>query len=127
MAATPKTVLVVDDDPVFVDAISAVLETRYTVARAANGTEARAAVAARAPDLIILDVMMDHPSEGFDVARDLHADPVTRAIPVVMLTGVDQVYNYRMETDEGWVPCARFLEKPITPGQLLAHVNELIG
>ncbi len=107
MAARRKTVLVVDDDAVFVDAVSAVLETRYRVVSASNGTEARAAIAAKPPDLVILDVMMDHPSEGFDVARALHADPATAGIPVVLLTGVDQVYNYRMETDEGWVPCAR--------------------
>ncbi|HSK08495.1 MAG TPA: response regulator [Vicinamibacterales bacterium] len=123
----PKTVLVVDDDPVFVDAVSAVLETRYQVRTAANGTAALNSVAEQLPDLIILDVMMDYPSEGFDVARALQADPRTSQIPVVMLTGVDQIYNYRMETDETWVPCARFLEKPITPPQLLAQVGELIG
>ena len=127
MAARSKTVLVVDDDAVFVDAVSAVLETRYRVVSASNGTEALAAIAANPPDLVILDVMMDHPSEGFDVARALHADPATAGIPVVLLTGVDQVYNYRMETDEGWVPCARFLEKPITPEQILTHVGSLIG
>ena len=123
----PKTVLVVDDDAVFAEAVSAVLETKYTVRRAANGTEAWRSIEEQLPDLIILDVMMDYPSEGFDVARALQADPRTSQIPIVMLTGVDQIYNYRMETDETWVPCARFLEKPITPPQLLAQVGELIG
>lgn len=122
-----KTVLLVDDDAVFIDAVSAVLETRYLIRRASNGAEARKSIEEQLPDLIILDVMMDHPSEGFDVARALQADPRTSQIPVVMLTGVDQIYNYRMETDETWVPCARFLEKPITPPQLLAQVGELIG
>jgi len=122
-----KTVMVVDDDPIFREAVGAVLETRYDVREAANGTEALAALAGALPDLIVLDVMMDYPSEGFDVARSLQADERTRLIPVVMLTGVDQVYNYRMETDETWVPCARFLEKPITPERLLQEIGELIG
>ena len=122
-----KTVLLVDDDPVFVEAISAVLETRYRIRTASNGPDALRSVAEVLPDLIILDVMMDYPSEGFDVARSLHGDPKTTAIPVVMLTGVDQMYNYRMETDETWVPCARYLEKPITPDQLLTNLAELIG
>jgi CheY-like chemotaxis protein len=122
-----KTVLIVDDDPVFVDAISAVLESAYEVRQASNGPEALHAVSKTLPDLIVLDVMMDYPSEGFDVARSLHTDPRTRDIPVIMLTGVDQMYNYRMETDETWVPCARYLEKPITPERLLANVSELIG
>jgi CheY-like chemotaxis protein len=123
---TRRTVLLVDDDPIFVDAVSAVLETLYDVRTAANGTAALREVAERPPDLIILDVMMDYPSEGFDVARALSKDPVTRAIPVVMLTGVDQMYNYRMETDETWVPCVRYLEKPIAPELLLDHVAELL-
>lgn len=122
-----KTVLIVDDDPVFVEAASLVLESRYTVLTARNGTTALREVADHAPHLIILDVMMDHPSEGFDVARALYADPGTRGIPVMMLTGVDQIYNYRMETEENWVPCVRYLEKPVTPEQLLAHAAELIG
>jgi putative two-component system response regulator len=121
-----RTILLVDDDPVFVDAVTAVLETQYAVRRAANGAEARRSVEEQVPDLIMLDVMMDYPSEGFDVARALQADPRTRAVPIVMLTGVDQVYNYRMETDETWVPCARYLEKPIAPDRLLAQVAELL-
>jgi CheY-like chemotaxis protein len=122
-----KLVLLVDDDPVFVEAVSAVLETRYEVRSASNGAQAMAAVAKRRPDLIILDVMMDYPSEGFDVARGLQADPRTRDVPIVMLTGVDRVYNYRMETEETWAHCARFLEKPVEPARLLAHISELIG
>ncbi len=121
-----KKVLLVDDDPVFLDAITAVLETRYRVETAANGTEALAAVAAAPPDLVVLDVMMDHLSEGFDVARTLRGQESTSDIPIVMLTGVDQVYNLRLEMDESWVPCDRFLEKPVSPQQLLTEVAELI-
>jgi CheY-like chemotaxis protein len=122
-----KSVLLVDDDPVFVEAVSAVLETRYKVRTAANGTEALAQITAVRPDLIVLDVMMDHLSEGFDVARTLRSDPETAAIPIVMLTAVDQVYNVRMEVEESWVPCERYLEKPVPPETLLATIAELIG
>jgi CheY-like chemotaxis protein len=122
-----KTVLVTDDDEVFVEALSAVLESRYTVRTAANGTEALERVGEKHPDLIILDVMMDYMSEGFDVARKLREDPATKSIPIIMLTGVDQMYNYRMETDESWVPCDRYFEKPIAPDKLLAEVQALIG
>ena len=54
---------------------------------------------------------MDYMSEGFDVARKLRTNPATRSIPLIMLTGVDQLYNYRLEQDESWVPCDRYLEK----------------
>ena len=44
-----------------------------------------------------------------------------------MLTGVDRMYDYRMEQDESWVPCDRFLEKPVEPETLIAEVEALIG
>jgi CheY-like chemotaxis protein len=122
-----KTVLLVDDDQVFVAAVSAVLESRYRVQTAANGTQAFEKILQSPPDLIILDVMMDYMSEGFDVAKKLRRDPETKAIPLIMLTGVDERYNFREEVEESWVPCDRFLEKPIEPESLLAEVEALIG
>jgi CheY-like chemotaxis protein len=121
-----ETVLLVDDDEVFQEAVAVVLGTRYRVVTASNGTEGLARVAQERPDVIILDVMMDHLSEGFDVAGRLRTDPETSSIPIIMLTGVDQVYNLRMEVDEAWVPCDRYLEKPISPQDLLDQVDELL-
>jgi len=121
-----KTVLLVDDDDVFVEAVTAVLESRYRVLRAANGTEGLRMVADEKPDLVILDVMMDYLSEGFEVARKLRNDPETAGLPIIMLTGVDQVYNVRMEVDESWVSCERYLEKPVAPGDLLRYVAEIL-
>ncbi len=125
--ADEKVVLLVDDDAVFVEALKAVLETHYQIRTASSGSEALASVEAAAPDLVLLDVMMDHPSEGFDVARALRSHRDTERIPIIMLTGVDQLYDYRMETDESWVPCNRYFEKPVAPQDLLAQVAELIG
>jgi CheY-like chemotaxis protein len=122
-----KTVLVVDDDSVFAESVTVVLETRYEVLTAGNGTEAFERIAERKPDLIILDVMMDYMSEGFDVARKLRGDPATKDTPLIMLTGVDQRFDYRLEQDESWVPCDRFLEKPVEPEKLLAEVSALLG
>lgn len=123
----PKTVLLVDDDQVFVEAVSAMLESRYRVQTATNGTQALEKVNESPPDLIILDVMMDYMSEGFDVARRLRQDPETKSIPLIMLTGVDERYDYREEVDESWVPCDRYLEKPVDPKILLAEVETLMG
>jgi CheY-like chemotaxis protein len=122
-----KSILLVDDDGVFVEAVSAVLESRYVIRIASNGSEAMDRITEQKPDLIILDVMMDYISEGFDVARKLRSDEQTKSIPIIMLTGVDQMYNYRMEVDESWVPCDRYMEKPVAPEKLLAEVASLIG
>lgn len=122
-----KTVLVADDDSMFVEVLTAILESRYHVRTASNGSEALQSVKAQRPDAIVLDVMMDYMSEGFDVARTLRTDPATATIPIIMLTGVDQMYNYRMEIDESWVPCDRYFEKPVAPERLLAEIRDLIG
>lgn len=122
-----KVILTVDDDPVFHAALEAILSTRYEVRRAANGTEALASVAESHPDLILLDVMMDHLSEGFDVARQLKGDEATRHIPIVILSGVDDVYNVRLEIHESWIPYERFLVKPVSPEKLLATVDEVLA
>jgi len=121
------TVLLVDDDDVFVDAVSAVLEQEFNIRTACNGTEAFAQVAGDKPDVIVLDVMMDHLSEGFDVARKLKKDPATRSIPVVMLTGVDSVYNTRMEVSEAYFVHDAYLEKPVEPRELLSVIQELLA
>ncbi|MCP4896182.1 MAG: response regulator [bacterium] len=123
----PMRILLVDDDEVFRTAVIAVLETRYQVRVAVNGTEAMERVDEEIPDLVILDVMMDHLSEGFDVARKLRSDPRTELVPIIMLTGVDQVYNLRMEVGESWVHTERYLEKPIAPAQLLEEVEQVLS
>ena len=122
-----KSVLLVDDDTLFVAAVTAILESRFEVRSASNGNEAFQAISEARPDLIVLDVMMDYMSEGFDVARKLRQDPETKSIPLIMLTGVDERYDYREEVDESWVPCDRYLEKPVEPEALLAEVEALIG
>ena len=57
-----------------------------------DGEAGLAAALESKSDLVILDVMMDHMSEGFDVARVLRHDDVTALIPIIILTGVDHVF-----------------------------------
>jgi CheY-like chemotaxis protein len=121
------SVLVADDDAVFVESLVSILRARYVVRTASNGGEVLAMVEDDPPDLIILDVMMDHMSEGFDVARTLRGNASTTLIPIIILTGVDRVYNLRMEVDESWVAADRYLEKPVAPDELLRIVEELVG
>jgi len=122
-----QLVLLVDDDPVFLDATTAVVESRYRVRTASNGSEALAAIAEEPPDVVVLDVMMDHLSEGFDVARAVRTGDATRHTKILMLTGVDEVYNLRLEIDETTLPYDRFLQKPVSPDRLLATLAELLA
>jgi CheY-like chemotaxis protein len=120
-----RKVLIVDDEAVLREAVSAVVGQFHDVATAADGREALAAVANVRPDVVILDVMMAHLSEGFDVARALRSDPATAAIRIIMLTGVDEVYDVRQQVGSDWPVCDRYIAKPPEPRELLAAIKEL--
>ena len=106
------SILLVDDDPVFVDAMTAVLSKRYDIWSAADGEEAMASLIEHRPDLILLDVMLTYPSEGYDLAAALKKDPETAGIPIVMLTGVNRVFEIRSRLEKGWVDVEGFHTKP---------------
>jgi len=118
-------VLMIDDDPELVDAVSNLLTAKgYDVFTASNGTEGIATAKKVDPDLIILDVMMTTQTEGFDIARALQADERLRAAPIVMLTGIRKEMSlpFGFEPDENWLPVRQVLEKPLKPEALLSAV-----
>lgn len=118
------TILLVDDDPVFVDAMTAVLATRYDVRAASDGEEAMASLAADRPDLILLDVMLTYPSEGYDLAATLKKNPETAEIPIVMLTGVNRIFEIRSRLEKSWVEVEGFHTKPPDFGKLLETIEK---
>src|SRR5258706_12632061 len=81
-------VLVVDDDANVTALLKRLLmKDDYVVDVASNGASALAAIAARLPDVILLDVVMPD-VDGFTLCRRLKADAVTRFIPVILVTGL---------------------------------------
>jgi two-component system, OmpR family, alkaline phosphatase synthesis response regulator PhoP len=124
-----KKVLMIDDDPEFIDAITNILDAKgYDVVSASDGKDGVAKARQEKPDIILLDVMMTTKSEGFDVARELSKDANLKGTPVVMLTGVRKEMNlsFGFEPDADWLPVAAFLEKPIKPETLLKTIEENI-
>jgi CheY-like chemotaxis protein len=123
-------ILVVDDDVDFVEATTTLLEAKgYDVVSAANGEDGYTMAKAEKPCAMLLDVMMAHDSEGFDVARKLKEDPATKGIPVIMITGIrkSKALPFSFEPDEDWLPVKVVLEKPVKPDDLLKTVNEAVG
>ncbi len=119
-------VLIIDDDPDFVDAILNVLDAKgYEVDSAPNGKIGLAKAKERKPDLILLDVMMTTKSEGFDVAREISKDEQLKGIPVILVTGVRKEMSlpFGFEPDEDWLPVKGVLEKPVKPEVLLKTIE----
>jgi two-component system alkaline phosphatase synthesis response regulator PhoP len=124
-----KKVLMIDDDPEFVDAITNILDAKgYDVVSAGDGKDGVAKAKKEKPDIILLDVMMTTKSEGFDVARELSKDANLKGTPVIMLTGVRKEMNlpFGFEPDADWLPVAVFLEKPVKPEVLLKTIEDNI-
>ena len=124
-----KKVLMIDDDPEFVEAITNILDAKgYDVVSAGDGKDGVAKAKQEKPDIILLDVMRTTKSEGFDVARELSKDANLKGTPVVMLTGVRKEMNlpFGFEPDADWLPVKAFLEKPVKPEVLLKTIEDNI-
>lgn len=121
-------ILVVDDDPDFVEMTSVVLEKAgHLVVTAASGDEGYVCARQEQPDLIMLDVIMDSVLDGVSTSERLHDDSELRDIPVIMVTSIANTdYAELFPTDE-YIHIDAFLSKPITPAALLRQVDRLLA
>jgi CheY-like chemotaxis protein len=121
------SVLLVDDDVDFVEVVGAELENEgFCVTRAHSGQEAREKAPEECPDAIVLDVMMETDTEGFEVARWLREREDLKDIPLIMLTGVNQEFPFKFGPDDMWLPVDKFLEKPVKPARLAGELRTLL-
>ena len=123
-----KKILLIDDAVDFIDVTKVFLEKKgYLVIAAHNGEEGIKKAIETKPDVIVLDVMMTEMTEGFDVSRKIKMEEELKDIPVIMLTAIrkKEKLPWTFEPDESWLPVARFLEKPISPEELLREIEKV--
>ena len=119
-------ILVIDDDIDLCEAVRIVLEKEdFEVSAAQNKVDGERAVQAIHPDLVILDVMMEQPDDGFVLAQELRRAGFQK--PILMLTNVGHVTGIAFDKDEEMVPVDEFYEKPITPTHLVEVVTRLLS
>lgn len=122
--AVPPIVLVVDDEATNRKLLKEILAPLgYEVWLAADGEEALARVASGLPDVILLDVVMPK-RDGYSVCKDLKTDPRTRLIPIIMLTGLDQLPDKLKALSLG---VDDFLTKPFNYAELTVRVRSLVS
>ena len=127
MSAQPK-VLVVDDDPDILDAITTILSTQpYSIDTARDGVECVDKVRADVPDLIVLDLLMPN-VDGFAVVRELRDNPRYAKVPILILTSVrEDASRRRYELETGLAMDVQdYVEKPVSPADLLERVSNLL-
>jgi DNA-binding response OmpR family regulator len=100
----------------------------HTVETAVNGKEGFDKASKFKPDLIILDVMMDEPTEGFHTAYKFRQSAALKFVPILMLTSVNETSPQKFgEKDGEFLPVDAFMEKPIKPKAFVAKVKELLA
>jgi len=119
-------ILLVDDDPDFVEATKAVLESRpYEIITALSGEEGLQKARAEKPDLVLLDIIMPG-VDGFQVCQQLKKDPQLAKIPVIMITSFSERYmETSLAVSQGLsLEAEDFIDKPVAPTELLIQVDK---
>lgn len=118
-------IAIIDDDPDILDASSLVLTSKgYEVVTADNPDDGYRIVKEKNPDLIILDVMMNEPDDGFFLAKKFRRENIET--PIIMYTSVSKSIGMEFGINE-IVPVDDFVEKPIAPDVLIDKVAKLLN
>jgi len=124
-------ILIVDDDPDLTQALKRTLESKqYAVVTASDRPEGMDKIKSEKPDLVILDVVMSTWEDGFEMSRELKADPQFKDMPILMLTAIKDRTGVDFKSaagDPNWLPVDGFLDKPVEPDVLLAEVERLLS
>ncbi|MBN1632749.1 MAG: response regulator [Ignavibacteria bacterium] len=117
-------IAVIDDDPDIREASLLVLNSKgYEVVLGTNPKEGYEIVKKQNPDLIILDVMMDEPDDGFFLAQKFRREGIKT--PIIMYTSISKTVGMDFGVSE-MVPVDDFVEKPISPDTLIQKVEKLL-
>jgi CheY-like chemotaxis protein len=123
LAADRPRAVVVDDEPPVCEIVADVLKRRFAVTTATSGEEALATARAARPSLIVLDVMMPG-MNGYEVARQLRADPATADIPVLFCTAQGGLDARLVGRELG---AAGYIVKPFELHRLAAQASAIVG
>src|SRR6476619_3590698 len=116
-------ILIVEDDPDIAELVARYLEKAgFVTERATSGREALKAIAAKAPDLLVLDLMLPH-VDGLEVCRVVRGNESTAGLPIIMLTAradeSERIVGLELGADD-------YLAKPFSPNELVARVRALL-
>ncbi len=131
VVAVPKavkpSVLVVDDDPDFIEVTRTILTKEgYKVSTASSGDQALQAMKKEKPNLVVLDVMMTTPLEGVGVAQKMAGDAALKDVPIVMCSSIDSSQYAGSLPDDLHIPIDAWISKPVQPDNLIRTIKRFI-
>ncbi|GAK56953.1 response regulator receiver protein [Candidatus Vecturithrix granuli] len=125
-----KTILLVDDDRDFVASNRDLLEAYgYTVLTAYDGNSGLETAQREHPALIVLDVIMNHVTEGFETAKKIRKLPELRETKILMVSAATPEMKLWASSavSDGESSAEHLLEKPIDPAKFIATIEEMLG
>ncbi len=129
MVAT--SILIIDDDPEFVEITKAILETeQYDVSCAYDANEGFTKLEEHIPDAILLDIMMGKGAEGFIFARKIRKDRRFAGIPILMLTSMREQTGFDFPGEPihpKFLPVDEYIEKPFEPEVLFEKIKRQLA
>ncbi|MGW8209537.1 MAG: response regulator [Syntrophobacteria bacterium] len=125
-----KKILIIDDDPSFLEICSAILEeSDYQVDTASSSKEGLEKLVSQQPDLLLLDIMMATMDEGLNFATSMRQSKDLSKIPIMIVSAqpdAEKGYQRSVDKEMDWISADMFMEKPINPQDLLHNVRLLI-
>jgi len=125
------TILIIDDDPDFVEVTKVILETKqYNVESAGNPDEGWGRLEKEVPDVLILDVMMGRGADGFIMARKIRKDPRYAKMPILMLTSMREQTGFDFPGERihsKFLPVDDYLEKGVEPKVLIEKIEQQLA
>lgn len=126
-------ILVIDDDPDFVDAVTPILQSaRYSVISAANPAEGKEKILKEKPALILLDIMMDSLFDGFSLCHNIKTSKEFEDVhdtPVIFISAVKEMTGSRFQfkgEEQGLIGPDDYIDKPVKPEDLIARIEKLL-
>jgi len=133
MEKNKTKILVIDDDPDFIDAVTLILETAlYKVVSASNPKEGKDKILSEKPNLILLDIMMDSIFDGFSLCHAIKTSKEYKEfkdIPIIFVSAVKEKTSSRFQfkgEEQGLVGPDDYIDKPVEPEDLLARIEKLL-
>jgi CheY-like chemotaxis protein len=125
----PPKILIVDDDPDFHESIRSFLQSAgYSIVSAYSEREGLELARRERPDVILLDIIMQTTTDGFDFCREARRDPELKHTPLLGVSAIEKVIGvpYPPDMDPSLFPVDAYLSKPVTPEKLLEELKKLI-
>lgn len=125
-----KFILLVDDDPDFVEINRMILEAAgYQVDAADSVQLALEKLHQESYDVLVIDLMMEERDSGFTLTYAVRQDERLCRLPILMLTSAEEKtgFNFQFSIDQEWMKVDDFAAKPLKPADLVARIERLLG